>query len=425
MVSYVSKQVPPAPAPASVSVQQKKNTPLMNTCDSYFTESTLQMNEAIFFIMFFIIMACYRQYWDYLKNHKRQVSIENMFWFFSTVMVMLWTPLWRVICKPARYGGFQKKTGQVKTGQGVATDAEKIYGRDCLFWAIVIGIGAFFLGYLVEVGGLNTLIYMETRAATTCTTNSEEYEAAVESWTDVTFIGLAYLVMFIFGISFIYLFQCHRGGFLPHYYEKSDADKSYTPTNPLYTFLSSLWTLLMYLVSIIINVIITVVFTIYSLLFNVCNSLINLITNNTIKNIQYFEIVKKFLQTPFAERFDPPINFFMSGRTISLLMSWFIELLVGAFIFAIPVILVIKNRLEFNASPVSWNHVLHEISTWKEVGALMLKFMSVLALKMMFEYYLWKSQHPGVSSIPKQSVKTQSSSVKTPQQFVSQYPNNE
>ena len=422
MVSDVSKQVPApasAPASASASVQQKKkNTPLMDTCDSYFTESTLQMNEAIFFIMIFIILACYRQYWDYLKNHKRQVSIENMFWFFSTVMVMLWTPLWRVICKPARYGGFQKKTGQVKTGQGVAADAEKIYGRDCLFWAIVIGIGAFFLGYLVEVGGLNTLIYMETRAAPTCTTNSEEYEAAMESWTDVTFIGLVYLVMFIFGISFIYLFQCHRGGFLPHYYEKSDADKNLTPTtNALYTFLSSLWTLLTYLVSIIINFIITLVFTIYSLIFNLCNSLVNLIIANNMTNIKYFENMKQFLQDPFADQFNP-INFFMSGRTISLLMSWLVELLVGAFIFAIPVILVIKNRLEFNASPVSWNHVLHEISTWKEVGALMLKFITVLALKMMFEYYLWKSQHPGVSSIPKQSVKTQSSSVKTPQQFV-------
>ena len=404
--------------PITQKLQQKKNTTPVNTCDSYFTESTLQMNEAIFFILIFIILAGYRRYWDYLKNHKRQVSIENMFWFLSTVMVMLWTPLWRVICKPARYGGFQKKTGQgqVKGGQGVA-DAEKIYGRDCLFWAIVIGIGAFFLGYLVEVGGLNTLIYMETRTAPTCTIHSQEYEAAMESWTDVTFIGLVYLVMFIFGISFIYLFQCHRGGFLPHYYEKSDADKIYIPTNPLYTFLSSFWTLLMYLVSIIINVIITVVFTIYSLLFNVCNSLINLITNNTIKNIEYFNIMKQFLQTPFAEHFNPPINFFMSGRTISLLMSWFIELLVGAFIFAIPVILVIKNRLEFNASPVSWNQVLHEISTWKEVGALMIKFMSVLALKMMFEYYLWKSQHPGVSTIPtiptipNQSVKTTQSTT--------------
>jgi hypothetical protein len=90
------------------------------------------------------------------------------------------------------------------------------------------------------------------------------------------------------------------------------------------------------------------------------------------------------------------ISLFLGYEGGSLMTSFIVFLLVGAIIFAAPIILVVRNRLMFNSEHqnMTIEEAIHEKEVQIEGVLLMLKYILVFGVKMMIEYYLWKVEHP-------------------------------
>ena len=459
-----------------------------------FTEHNIWKYEVSFFVIVFVMLAVVRRYTTYLKAHPGKVFNENLGWALSSFIIVLWSAYWRKLCQPqlvpdtwfkpserkqqqgkhasyhaARQEGTKcwqepssktsaSKASQLSSHQAHKSESpEKIYFWETIMIGLIVAVGAFLICYLVEIGGINTIVYLHARKKSKKTVVDPDYEDAVESWGHTTFFGLTCLFGFMFMVCFIYLYTCHRKGFLRHYFSPDETIVESPSTNILINMgrwiynriLKFVWNLMVKMIMLMINVIVLIIYFISGVIklpsmllpsgkdawkeftstmgqgiANIGQLLVN------IGSMMVF-FIWGLITSPFSSKcwesldgamFCPKdipeknvkdtdrrnekicftggcISNFLGYEGGSLMTSWIIYLVVGGLIFAAPIILVVKNRLEFNShEKISLEEaVLHNHEVHVEVVLLMLKYVVVFGIKMMIEYYLWKLDHPQVA----------------------------
>lgn len=303
--------------------------------------------EAGFILTAAILLAYLRQYTAFITKHFRLVMIENAAWASSSFIIIMGVSFWRkrVCTKPI--------------------------DMTTSFWiALAVATFAFIFGIILEICGVNTLIYTEEYFESPCSLN-ENYCAGKKSKELLFEFASIWVVLFAFVITtyFVFMKEGSFDNFREHYFDR----QNYNPVIRLFGGLFS------------------IIFTVFYYVGALAMSIVALV------GYLLCVLAPCFGKRDITSDMKSILDFFFKKKAFgiefgSVIFLWMLELVVGGIIFAAPIYLVIRDRMDVQHLPPKKEEHLVKKFTTSEGLLLFGKYILVIGLKMMLESNLSQSQ---------------------------------
>lgn len=329
--------------------------PFIDPQNYQLTTENLWIWEAAFFLCATLLLAVARHYLTFLKEHTKLVVYESLAWGIDTIIIILGISIWRYM-----------------NSNRTTTLSSLLFSS--LPLAMMVGIGAGLLSVLLEIGGLNTVIYSEKYPEPECTL-SREYCDGQKSRHLLFEIASVWMILFIYVITAYFVFNSPGvfKSFKEHYYPKPFGYEIIQKS-------------IGYLISIVSSLVISVLSLVFLIALTPLYCIFFLCTQkwNLMEFMRNWNCIRSSLFSK-VPRWD-------EWNTGYVIFLWQFELIVFGLIFAAPILYVIKNRLDTETPPIdpATPSTNSSYLYGSEFVLLFAKFVLVIGLKMMIESMLTK-----------------------------------